>query len=763
MTVTYGTIQIRRATAAEAAANNVVLSQGEPGFETDTGKLKIGNGTSHWNDLAYASDPAAVQLAASAVQAADLDAATGGLLANPASATSVALLSGMTEYVSPGADNALADAVDGRIGAQLPSQIPPTMWFLINMGQSNADGNNSAAAGATIGNLAYYDTVNIDVPNPRIFAWQGSGAHAGQLVEAVEPLLGPASTNATGMGPSGPLARELLADIGPRDVICIVQTAVGSTGYGADSNPNGNFRWQVADVISTVNLHTNAVEMTDAAIAAAQAAGFRAQVFAVVEQMGEADGDGGTTGAAYAAFMAASIADFRTRYGAGVLYLLGRMMPARRDSTATGPDIDLAVQNAPSTIELCAVRPPLDPAHNQLGDGTHADAGGQRINGHEAYRSVARALANVKGVIPVPVANLTLTAQGASVTASWDAPSTGQVTGVHVSWNHGGAGYSSLSLLPGTATSVTFDAIAGAEISVRVVAQSAAGNSGTATAAITTIPAQSGPLSGLTAGIQRAQGLRRIVSGYSGSAIQVRRSSDSTAQDIGFSGDDLDTAALLAFVGAGDGFVTTWYDQSGNGRNLTQTTAAAQPKIVSTGVLVTNGKGKPAIQFDGAATTLTSTATGMYAAGSSYHALILEGTTPASSTVFGETRPTAANVFIIDQFVATANLLVVNYNDQGQILRQGALMPTTTTFYSVVDDGAAFTQQVNGAVLEPMPYTRYATPSPMTLTQIGALTRSGGTSGYYGGKISELIIFYTVPSDADRDIVASNMRAYQSI
>jgi hypothetical protein len=45
------TIRIRRATAATAASNNPVLASGEPGFETDTGVFKIGDGTTAWNDL----------------------------------------------------------------------------------------------------------------------------------------------------------------------------------------------------------------------------------------------------------------------------------------------------------------------------------------------------------------------------------------------------------------------------------------------------------------------------------------------------------------------------------------------------------------------------------------------------------------------------------------------------------------------------------------------------------------------------------------
>jgi PKD repeat protein len=89
-----------------------------------------------------------------------------------------------------------------------------------------------------------------------------------------------------------------------------------------------------------------------------------------------------------------------------------------------------------------------------------------------------------------------------------------------------------------------------------------------------------------------AYSLRKLRAAYTGSAIRVRRSSDNTEQDIGFNGSNgLDTTALLAFVGAGNGFVTTWYDQSGNGLNATQSTAGNQPQIVSSGVvLVENGK-----------------------------------------------------------------------------------------------------------------------------------------------------------------------------
>lgn len=84
-------------------------------------------------------------------------------------------------------------------------------------------------------------------------------------------------------------------------------------------------------------------------------------------------------------------------------------------------------------------------------------------------------------------------------------------------------------------------------------------------------------------GATAAFAMHKLRAAYSGSCIRVRRSSDNAEQDIGFSGTDLDESALTTFVGANNGFVTTWYDQSGNGNNYTQTTASIQHKIVNAG------------------------------------------------------------------------------------------------------------------------------------------------------------------------------------
>ncbi len=81
----------------------------------------------------------------------------------------------------------------------------------------------------------------------------------------------------------------------------------------------------------------------------------------------------------------------------------------------------------------------------------------------------------------------------------------------------------------------------------------------------------------------------RQLSSSATNSIRVRRSSDNTEQDIGFSSGLLDTTSLLSFVGTGGadyGYVVRYYDQSGNNYDMSQTSAADQPTIVSGGTII---------------------------------------------------------------------------------------------------------------------------------------------------------------------------------
>ena len=99
-------------------------------------------------------------------------------------------------------------------------------------------------------------------------------------------------------------------------------------------------------------------------------------------------------------------------------------------------------------------------------------------------------------------------------------------------------------------------------------------------------------------GAAAAYSLRLLDKSYTGDAIVVRRSSDNTTQNIGFVNNELDTATLESFCSGTDGFVTTWYDQSGNANDVVNATASQQPKIVNSGSTILEN-GKAAIQWDG--------------------------------------------------------------------------------------------------------------------------------------------------------------------
>ena len=80
-----------------------------------------------------------------------------------------------------------------------------------------------------------------------------------------------------------------------------------------------------------------------------------------------------------------------------------------------------------------------------------------------------------------------------------------------------------------------------------------------------------------------AYSLRKLRNAYTGNAIRVRRASDNAEQNIGFVNNVLDTASLATFCSGTNGFVKTWFDQSGNGLNFDTTAISAQPKIVDNG------------------------------------------------------------------------------------------------------------------------------------------------------------------------------------
>ncbi|OQP44645.1 hypothetical protein A4H97_09780 [Niastella yeongjuensis] len=172
-----------------------------------------------------------------------------------------------------------------------------------------------------------------------------------------------------------------------------------------------------------------------------------------------------------------------------------------------------------------------------------------------------------------------------------------------------------------------------------------------------------------------AWSLRLLSSTYTGYAITVRRSSDDAIQDIGFTTrGDLDTTALKTFVGAGDGYVTQWYDQSGNALNAVQTTATSQPYIVKAGV-VERINNRPAIYF-GAANLATARQT-IFTNGASMVGVALGNSTVSSAFITKTGYSTGQNLNYPGPFDFT--------NNSGQFTVGSAI----TTAFNLLQPGAA--------------------------------------------------------------------------
>lgn len=178
------------------------------------------------------------------------------------------------------------------------------------------------------------------------------------------------------------------------------------------------------------------------------------------------------------------------------------------------------------------------------------------------------------------------------------------------------------------------------------------------------------PILNRIGGSVAAYSLRKI-SSTADKCIRVRRDNDNEEQDIGFVGRELDTASLLSFVGSNSAYVTTWYDQSGNENDATQSTADNQPKIVSSGTIVISQSGKPSVQFTASDSTYLQTANNMTNDSSLRVFMHLEDIAkPASgSGNFYRSNSNAGGVFYINasnsQKYAVYNGTVLNSNYVG--------------------------------------------------------------------------------------------------
>ena len=97
-----------------------------------------------------------------------------------------------------------------------------------------------------------------------------------------------------------------------------------------------------------------------------------------------------------------------------------------------------------------------------------------------------------------------------------------------------------------------------------------------------------------------AYSVRLLKSDYTGALVTIRRSSDNAEKDfypdsnfeLSLSSEDGASTSLSSWIGSDNGFIVTWYDQSGNNNNATNAAASTQPQLLNAGAFITMS-GKP--------------------------------------------------------------------------------------------------------------------------------------------------------------------------
>ena len=249
-----------------------------------------------------------------------------------------------------------------------------------------------------------------------------------------------------------------------------------------------------------------------------------------------------------------------------------------------------------------------------------------------------------------------------------------------------------------------------------------------------------------------AYSLRKLRTDYTGDAIEVRKTvaSVTSTQDIGFdSNGDLDTAALLSFVGVGnDGFVSKWYDQSGNGDNASQVSASAQPKIVSSGSVILEN-GKAAIEFDGS--------------NDFFDAASVTTGDPKSIFISSKFTSVSASEKVIFDSITTNQSILYKGTSNAIALGFGTFTFTSYTattdyvLYSIMHNGTNSNAYINSGQI-------------LTNTNLGTNAFNGlriaavrGTASlFYNGIISEFIV-YGSDESANRTDIETNINDYYNV
>lgn len=261
-----------------------------------------------------------------------------------------------------------------------------------------------------------------------------------------------------------------------------------------------------------------------------------------------------------------------------------------------------------------------------------------------------------------------------------------------------------------------------------------------------------------------AYSLRKLRDNYTGSAIRVRRSSDNTESNIGFTNTgNLDTSSLTSFCSGTNGFVTTWYDQSGNARNATQTTAANQPQIVSSGSIELENT-KPSVNFGTNANNwwmdLPSGALSASNLISYFQVARVNTFAGSNAAVFAPSTGNSQGIEILQHDVISTP----SYMRLNNIAKNNSANPLWTNnaqgMFSFISNASSTAAWNNANSVTLSSTTPMGT---LNFTGVYALGRyAGGSENVMSGEWQELVI-YQIDQTSNRTGIQNNINTYYGI
>ena len=277
------------------------------------------------------------------------------------------------------------------------------------------------------------------------------------------------------------------------------------------------------------------------------------------------------------------------------------------------------------------------------------------------------------------------------------------------------------------------------------------------------VPRKTPGLLDLVPGAAAAYSLRSLSRSYADPVVTVRRSSDDAEED--FTAAEVADGTLAAFCGAGDGFVYRWWDQSGSARHAVAAADTNEPKIVDSGVIVTE-EGKPAIEFNGSdnflsADTLATVFTGEDKPVSVFFVLkiaIAEG-----RDVFGFYSSTSSTPIFRPFSMGSGGSA-----NRFQVFNRDAASVSVNHIFGTIGTQLQHIASISNGTSQSLYQNAVAAASSLNidvgditvdLCTIGATSQSGTEARFFSGTISELIVYADAKTDL-LDLITGNQMWY---